>query len=122
MALAPLWRMLVTSCTSSCADGDAEVLTLANNEGRIQLTLRNSTDEAIAKTPGTELASLYGARKTAPAGDPDAQAKARPQPRQAVQIAASQPLARIAPAPEEVVMIRGNQKTVEVVGTRSLSR
>ncbi len=42
----------------------AETLTLANSEGRIQLVLRNSSDQTIEKTTGRFVSELYGtARK-----------------------------------------------------------
>src|SRR5579872_841812 len=40
----------------------AETLTLANNEGRIQLVLRNGSDQTIEKPPGREVSELYGMR------------------------------------------------------------
>ena len=45
---------------------DAEALTLANIEGRIQLVLRNSSDAVLANPRGRQLNDLYGPR-TAPA-------------------------------------------------------
>ena len=39
----------------------AETLTLAGNEGRIQLVLRNSSDQTIEKTSGRFVSELYGA-------------------------------------------------------------
>src|ERR1700733_9018391 len=38
----------------------AETLTLANAEGRLQLVLRNGSDQTIEKPPGREVAELYG--------------------------------------------------------------
>ena len=38
----------------------AEVLSLASNETRIQLVLRNPLDTQTAKTPGSAMASLFG--------------------------------------------------------------
>ena len=40
----------------------AETLTLANTEGRIQLVLRNGSDQTIEKTAGREVSELYGVR------------------------------------------------------------
>jgi Flp pilus assembly protein CpaB len=40
---------------------EAEALTLANNEGRIQLVLRNSTDGVIAATRGRRMREIFGA-------------------------------------------------------------
>lgn len=41
----------------------AEILSLASNETRIQLVLRNPLDTVTAKTTGTSLSSLYGTVK-----------------------------------------------------------
>jgi len=48
----------------------AEVLSLASNETRIQLVLRNPLDTEQAKTPGSGVAALFGdvAKAPAPAG------------------------------------------------------
>jgi pilus assembly protein CpaB len=89
----------------------AEVLTLAGNEGRIQLVLRNGSDQGIEKTPGTRIAALY--RGNAPAPAP------RPQPKPKVVVAAVVPPPPPQAPPAEVIMIRGNQRSVEVVGPRS---
>jgi pilus assembly protein CpaB len=40
---------------------EAEVLTLTSGEGRIQLVLRNSSDTAVAPTPGAHLKAIYSA-------------------------------------------------------------
>jgi len=50
----------------------AEALSLASNQTKIQLILRNPTDTKIAKTEGTDLAQLYGVSKVAPVGTPQA--------------------------------------------------
>lgn len=41
----------------------AEALTLANAEGRVQLVLRNATDAALVTTSGRSLNDLYGAEQ-----------------------------------------------------------
>jgi len=90
----------------------AETLTLANTEGRIQLVLRNGSDQVIEKTPGRDVSELYGVRavhKNPPAEAP------RPRPRpQPVAVAAAPPPPP--PPPDQIVVIRGTTKTVEVVG------
>src|SRR5580704_9476190 len=53
----------VSTVTLLVTPGDAETLTLAGGEGRIQLVLRNSSDEAVEKTAGRYVAELYGAAK-----------------------------------------------------------
>lgn len=94
----------------------AEILTLAGNEGRIQLVLRNSSDQEIAKTPGTRTQGLYGVfgRSNEPAPVP----VSRPRPRPVVVAAAPPPVAA-PPPPPEIVMIRGTQKTVETVPSKA---
>jgi pilus assembly protein CpaB len=49
-----------TVVTLLVSPAQAEALTLANNEGHIQLVLRNSTDRQTAATGGKELHDLYG--------------------------------------------------------------
>jgi pilus assembly protein CpaB len=89
----------------------AETLTLAATEGRIQLVLRNTGDQSAPVTLGREVAELYGLPKAAPP-QPAARVAYRPAP-------VTAPVATPAPPPtEEIVVIRGNQKTVEVVSTR----
>ena len=43
----------------------AETLTLASADARIQLVLRNGSDQTIEKTPGHDIAELYGERAVA---------------------------------------------------------
>ena len=87
----------------------AESLTLANTEGRIQLVLRNSTDRDHAETAGRDLRQLYGLAR-APRRDPP------PVPRPERPAVPAPPSVAAAPPPERVLMIRGNQKTEETVG------
>lgn len=57
----------------------AELLSLASNETRIQLVLRNPLDTVDAKPPGSGLANLYGeAKPPAPLRPRTSQAPARP--------------------------------------------
>jgi pilus assembly protein CpaB len=89
----------------------AEILTLAGNEGRIQLVLRNGSDQASSKTPGRDTRQLYGLRP-GDAAQPVKAAAPRPKPA----VAAPLPKTPERPASDEVVVIRGNHRTVEVVG------
>ncbi len=100
----------------------AETLTLANSEGRIQLVLRNSSDQTIEKTSGRFVSELYGSqRKPAPTKQ---EAAPRPKPRP-VEVAKAAPppppvAAPAAPAPpDQIVVIRGTQRTVEVLPARA---
>jgi pilus assembly protein CpaB len=104
----------VSTVTLLVTPGDAETLTLANGEGRIQLVLRNSSDEGIEKTPGRFVAELYGSVRK-----PAAPVSARPATPKTVVMVAQPVAVPIAPppppAPEQIVVIRGNTKTVEVI-------
>ncbi|MBM3726657.1 MAG: Flp pilus assembly protein CpaB [Acidobacteria bacterium] len=86
----------------------AEALTLAGNEGKIQLVLRGGNDHGLEKTGGSGLMELYGERRPPP-------------PRERV-IERSPPvvLERIKPpipvVPDQIVVIRGAKRTVETVG------
>lgn len=96
----------------------AEVLTLAGSEGRIQLVLRNSGDQEIAKTPGTQVSEIYSrhGKAAAPADQPrPVMRKPKVPVMPAVQ---SQPVAP-PPPPPEIVVIRGNQRSVEVVPVKA---
>ena len=98
----------------------AESLTLANSEGRIQLVLRNSTDQQAAQTRGRDLRQLYpGWGPTRPAAEEQPREPARddlpaapPQPGAGTVAVVTPP----APEPERVLMIRGSQKTEEAIG------
>jgi pilus assembly protein CpaB len=103
---------------------DAELLTLANSNGRIQLVLRNSSDQELAKTGGRYYMELYGAavkpKAPAPVIAPTkfvtrtvTVAAAPPPPPPAV--AAPPP----PPPPDQIVMIRGTQKTIETLPSRA---
>ena len=80
----------------------AEVLSLASNETRIQLVLRNPTDKEVAKTPGTATAYLYTGGSPPPAAAPKAPAPAR-QPAAPKKVEPPPPPPPPAPAPEKVV-------------------
>lgn len=93
---------------------DAETLTLANNEGKVQLVLRNSADHQIAGTHGRQTFELYGAPP------PAEQAAVTPTPRphrtsitEVKPVAAAKAVPPASHEPEQVVMIRGNVKTLE---------
>jgi pilus assembly protein CpaB len=91
--------------------GDAETLTLANNEGHVQLVLRNSSDQQVAGTRGRQTLELYGVTQTPEPSEP-----APPKTRRAAPSVAPRPVPAAVPpvhAPEEVLMIRGHVKTLE---------
>jgi pilus assembly protein CpaB len=95
----------------------AEALTLSNTEGHIQLVLRNSTDQQVERTPGSQVRELYGlgpqVRPAAPAQpEPDRPRKAPAEPVRPARVPLVAAGATV-PHPDEIIMIRGNQKTIE---------
>jgi len=93
----------------------SETLTLAGNEGRLQLVLRNSSDQNVEVTTGRYINELYGApRKVAAAP----KAASNPAPRPIVIAAAPKPPPPPPPALDQIVVIRGTTKTVETMPTR----
>lgn len=101
----PVVTLLVTP-------GQAEALTLAA-EGRIQLVLRNSGDRGVENTPGRGLEELYR-----PAGQPKPQVEAPPRVRSQA-VAPPPPPPPPPPTSEDIVVIRGNLRTVEQVAVRT---
>lgn len=93
----------------------AEVLTLANNEGRIQLVLRNSTDQQTEKPPGSEMRDLYGLNRGAdkPVAERPRESASRAPRVAPVPVVKPTPAAVPPPMNEEVMVIRGSQKTLE---------
>jgi pilus assembly protein CpaB len=108
---------------------EAELLTLANSQGQIQLVLRNSSDQSIAETSGSFVAELYGGKRRAtvtaeeaPAPTPRPRRAAVPRPEPVVvvappvQIAVAPVPAALPPAPREIVVIKNGVPSVVVVG------
>jgi pilus assembly protein CpaB len=103
----------------------AELLTLAGNEGRIQLVLRNGSDHGIEKTSGRQLGELFGRGRRSRGNsnsvdgvgeDPNPAPRPRPKP-VAVEVAVA-PVPPPPPPPEEIVTFRGTVRAVEVVNNR----
>ncbi|MCW5979363.1 MAG: Flp pilus assembly protein CpaB [Bryobacteraceae bacterium] len=88
----------------------AEALTLSANEGRVQLVLRNGSDQQIARTDGAAVSELYRRRQ-------EVEKAPRPAPARTEQAAIRIPPvpARPIAPPSEVVVFRGTQRTVETV-------
>lgn len=88
---------------------DAERIALAQNEGRITLTLRNPMDTATAETPGAKMASLLGVQTD------NAPAPQAARPRAPRVVSAPPPPPPPAPKPYTVEAIRGAKRTEEVI-------
>jgi pilus assembly protein CpaB len=105
----------------------AEILTLAGNDGHIQLVLRNSSDQTIEKTAGRFVAELYNGNRrqvAAPAKPESTEPAPKPRPRPAVVAQAPPPppppvAPPPPPPPDQVVMIRGTVRTVEVLPAKA---
>jgi pilus assembly protein CpaB len=95
----------------------SETLTLAGNEGRLQLVLRNSSDQTVEQTTGRYISELYGAPRKAAAPTAPVVAGHRPAPRPVV-IAAAPPPPPPPPPLDQIVVIRGTTKTVETMPNR----
>lgn len=112
----------------------AEVLILAGSEGRVQLVLRNGGDNDVQKTNGATANSLFGRRAGSGRsnmssnnnnGDvddldnPGPRRRPRPvAPPPVVAVAPPPPPPALPPVPEQIVVIRGNNRSVETVGSR----
>ncbi len=98
----------------------AEMLTLANNEGRIQLVLRNGSDQNVEKIRGSEVAELYGGlasrRKPVEAASPTPRPRPRPRAVETAVVTAPPAPPPPPPPPDQIIVIRGTQKSVETVG------
>jgi pilus assembly protein CpaB len=114
--------MSVTVVTLLVDPLQAESLTLAANEGHLQLVLRNSTDQKVEATARRELRELYAhgaAVNSEPAAAPIAPqthpAPAWRPPPALIRAAAAVPAPAVSVPPQvdTIVLIRGNQKTVE---------
>jgi pilus assembly protein CpaB len=93
----------------------AEILVLAGNEGRIALVLRNAIDQKTEPVQVHETAELYnGMRKPKPVLVARApRPKPLPPPPAPLPVIAAPVV-----VPDEIIMIRGREKTVELIGTK----
>jgi Flp pilus assembly protein CpaB len=108
------------SVTLLATPEQAETLTLAGNDGKIQLVLRNSSDQTIEKTAGRVVTELYNGHRPAPPKPPEEVRPARPRPVVAKAAPPPPPMVPVAapappPPPDQIIMIRGTQRTVETL-------
>jgi pilus assembly protein CpaB len=83
----------------------AELLTLATSQGRLQMVLRNSSDEEVYDTAGVREPEIFRSKTEMPAPP----VKGRPRP---------QTIARITPPPppppvQQLEIIRGNERSIQ---------
>lgn len=96
----------VTVVTLLVSPEQAELLTLAGSQGRLQLVLRNSRDEDMTETDGVREPEIFASKMTPTTPQP------RPRPRPVVRVEAPPPPPP-PPPPAEVEMIRGNQRSTQ---------
>jgi len=87
----------------------AEMVTLAQSNGRIQLVLRNSSDDEVAESTGVQEAELFGGapRRTINVSKPDPKPELQP-----TEIVFEPP----PPPPVEVEVFRGAERSVQTFG------
>lgn len=95
----PVVTLLLTS-------KQAEMVTLAQTNGRIQLVLRNSNDDEVAESSGVQESELFGGPPRAPVN------VSKPPPPEIEPT----PVVFEPPPPVEVEMIRGAERTVQTFG------
>jgi pilus assembly protein CpaB len=94
----------------------AEMLTLAGADGRVTLVLRNAVDQKVEPVPIHETSELYsGPHKPKPPATTIARA---PRPPQIVTPPPPPPPPAPVVVPDEIIMIRGREKSVEVIGSK----
>jgi pilus assembly protein CpaB len=101
----------VTVVTLLVDPTEAERLTLASTEGKIQLALRNPMDTSAPTTPGIRPAALLGVIRQAEPAPVRAAAPAR----RPAAVQAAAPVAPAPPPPPTVEIIRGDKRAQEVV-------
>jgi pilus assembly protein CpaB len=103
--------------TLMVAPEQAEILTLAGNEGRLHLVLRNGADKNIRQTAGHEINELYGRITAPPAAKAASRRPVTRKPAKPVPVVA----AAVQPVRDngEVLVIRGTKKSLEVLGETS---
>jgi pilus assembly protein CpaB len=102
--------MQVSVVTLLVTPDEAEKLTLASTEGKIQLALRNPLDKSTPATSGVRPAVLLGAPPK-----PVVQAAAAKKPAGKAQAEAAPAPPLPAPAPATVEIIRGDKRTNEAI-------
>lgn len=108
--------ILATVVTLLVSLGQAESLTLANSEGKIQLVLRNSTDRQVVATSGSRLHEIYGTAPPAASEAPPARVRrpAAPAANVAAPPVAEPPQLAPAAKPDQMIMMSGGARKVVV--------
>jgi pilus assembly protein CpaB len=99
----------VSVVTMLVAPEEAERLTLASSEGKIQLALRNPLDKTTPNTPGIRPAALLGYGMAARSAAARTKVAAAPNAKAAAVVVASEPMGA------SVEIIRGDKRAHEIV-------
>jgi pilus assembly protein CpaB len=105
----------VNTVTIAVTPEDSEKLALASNDGKIQLVLRNFSDNKKIETPGSDKGRLLGSLRPAPP-PPAGKAKSAARKREPVPATAQAPPpqhVQVARSHEVVEVIRGGKRTEE---------
>jgi len=95
----------------------AEILSLASNEMRIQLVLRNPTDAEVAQTNGTAVQYLFDNHGKSPVGDPPKPVSSAPRPKALPPPPPPPPTIAVAPPPPpkpepiRVIVFQGSKRS-----------
>jgi pilus assembly protein CpaB len=87
----------------------AELLTLASAQGRLQLVLRNARDEDVVETRGVRERQMFAMDWESGSGGEGGPARREPQPAATLAL----PPAAAAPPPVQIELIRGTVRSVE---------
>ncbi|HEX9204340.1 MAG TPA: Flp pilus assembly protein CpaB [Candidatus Deferrimicrobiaceae bacterium] len=102
----------VNTVTIAVTPEDAEKLALASNDGKIQLVLRNFSDNKKIETPGSDKGRLLGSLRPAPPPSSGKTKSAARKPAPAVAQAHSSPV-QVARSYEVVEVIRAGKRSEE---------
>ena len=95
----------VTVVTLLLTPRQAELLTLATSQGRLQLVLRNSRDDEVTDTDDVREPEIFRSKTEEPVLAP----RRRPRPRTIARVIAAPP----PPPPIQIEVIRGNQRSTQ---------
>jgi pilus assembly protein CpaB len=105
----------VNTVTIAVTPEDAEKLALASNDGKIQLVLRNFSDNKKIETPGSDKGRLLGSLRPAAPPPPAPRAKSAAKRHEPAPVAAQHhpPPVQVAKGYEVVEVIRAGKRTEE---------
>lgn len=88
------------------------VVTLAASQGRLQLVLRNSSDQEFTETDGVREPEVFAGKI-----EPPTPPQSRPRPRTIIHVASPTP----PPPPIQLEVIRGNSRSIQEFGATAVN-